>query len=85
MKEYTTNRGFYGFEHEKYPPNDSSERIIQESSAIGNYDDALDNPGSSYLWVGDDFHLSREEVQELIGHMQYWLENKRLPNNETTT
>lgn len=26
--------------------------ICQESSLIGDYDGSLDNPGSSYLWIG---------------------------------
>jgi hypothetical protein len=54
-------------------------RLIQESSAIGDYEDSFDCPGSSYLWVGDDHHLDREEVAELIENMQHWLDNGRLP------
>lgn len=27
---------------------------LQQSSAIGDYDDAMDNPGSSFVWLGVD-------------------------------
>lgn len=59
---------------------EKDERLIQESSAVGDYDDSLDNPGSSYLWVGRDHHLDRDQVRELIGHMNAWLTNGRLPD-----
>jgi hypothetical protein len=58
--------------------NRESTRLIGESSAVGDYDDSLDNPGSSYLWVGAAHHLNREEVRELIARMQYWLDRGHL-------
>ena len=79
MNVRATDRGFRLVEHRKYasaPAVDT--RLIQESSAIGDYDDAMDNPGSSYLWIGDNHHLNREEIADLIGHLQYWLDNGRL-------
>ena len=80
MKIKKDGRGFYVVVEEKYQ-NKSGEytRLIQESSAIGDYEDSMDIPGSSYLWIGQDHHLNREQVKELIGYMQYWLDNKRLP------
>ena len=80
MKAEKTARGFIIVKHEKYASSPvEMTRLIQESSAIDfNYDDTLDNPGSSYLWIGDNHHLNREEVKELIGRLQYWLKNKRL-------
>lgn len=79
MKAYKTERGFITVTHEKYQnkPGEMT-RLIQESSAIREYDDAYDNAGSSCLWIGEDHHLNREEVKELIERMQYWLDNKRL-------
>lgn len=79
MKAYAISRGFIVITHQKYQnePNEMT-RLIQESSAIGNYDNAVDNPGSSFLWVGQDHHLNREEITDLIERMQYWLNNKRL-------
>lgn len=79
MKAHKTDRGFIIVTHEKYQlKSGEMTRLIQESSAIGDYDDAYDNPGSSCLWIGEHHHLNREEVKELIDRMQYWLDNKRL-------
>jgi hypothetical protein len=79
MRVEQTQRGFRILVEEKYQ-NEPGEftRLIQESSAVGDYEDSFDLPGSSFLWVGEDHHLNREQVKELIGHMQYWLDNKRL-------
>jgi len=74
-----TPRGFTVVVEEKYQ-NQPGEftRLIQESSAIGDYEDSDEKPGSSYLWVGQDHHLNREQVQELINRMQVWLKFGRL-------
>lgn len=82
MKSDKTVRGFIVVTHEKYQ-NKQGEmtRLIQESSAIGDYEDSEDCPGSSYLWVGQDHHLNREEISELIVRMQHWLETGRLKVN----
>ncbi len=79
MRVEETPRGFRVLVEEKYQ-NEPGEftKLIQESSAIGNYEDSYELPGSSFLWVGEDHHLNREQVKELIEHMQYWLDNKRL-------
>lgn len=78
-----TVRGFVIVTEEKYQ-NEPGEmtRLIQESSAIGDYDDAIEKPGSSYLWVGQDHHLNREQVSELIIMMTHWLETGRVPVDE---
>lgn len=73
-----THRGFIVVMHEKYPNNGEQTRLIQESSVIGDYDDSFDRPGSSYLWVGQDHHLNRGEVAELISQMRHWLDTGRL-------
>jgi len=67
-----TERGF------RWITNDTGDLRIQESSAIGDYVDSFDCPGSSFLWVGDA-HLCREDVADLIKIMGRWLETKRLP------
>jgi hypothetical protein len=54
------------------------ERVVQESSSVGEYDDALDRPGSSYLWVGPHHRLDREEVAALVTYLQCWLATGRL-------
>ena len=79
MKSSRTGRGFVIVNHPKYasePPTET--RLIQESSAIGDYEDSLDKPGSSFLWVGNDHHLNREEIGELIARMNVWLKTGRL-------
>ena len=84
MKRKVSNRGFASItlttEHE---PTDSIR--IKESSHIGGYGDAVDNPGSSGLWIRTDedyedgpILMNREEVQDLVDVLQNWLENKRL-------
>ena len=77
MNAILTNRNFRLVEHQTYPES-KIERLIQESSAIGDYKDALNNPGSSFLWIGKDFHLNREEVEKLKDYLTYWLIHKRL-------
>ena len=79
VNTFKTNRNFRGVEHETYSENPRQERLIQESSAIGDYDNSFDIPGSSYLWVGDHHHLDRDEVQELVEIMQVWLETGMIP------
>ncbi len=79
MKAKKTERGFVIVEHEKYQNTPGEmKRLIQESSAIGDYEKSFNNPGSSYLWIGQDHHLNREEVRELINRMQCWLETGKL-------
>jgi len=73
-------RGFIVITNPRYVEPHDNIRLIQESSAIGDYEDSFENAGSSYLWVGNDHHLNREEVKELIGFMQHWLDTKRLPS-----
>ncbi len=77
--KFAMHRGFTVLEHPVYAADPSrSERLIQESSAVGDYENSLDMPGSSFLWVGADHHLNREEVLELICHMKRWLNKGRL-------
>lgn len=77
MKTINTDRGFRVILHKKYASESGEyERLVQESSAVGV---DLDSPGSSFLWIGENHHLNREEIAELIAKLQYWLDNKRLP------
>lgn len=80
MKKDTTARGFQVVAHDGYDTDESRglRRLVGESSAIGVYEDSLDRPGSSYLWVGRDHHLNREEVAELVKYLQTWLATGRL-------
>lgn len=77
MKIETTSRGFNALLHEAYPAVDLI-RLAVESSAVGDYPDSLDNPGSSFLWIGQHHHLNREEVKEFCDYLQRWLETGSL-------
>lgn len=78
MELKKTGRGFGLVTHEDYPDGGDS-RLIQESSAISPiYDNAMDLPGSSYLWVGENHHLNREQVAEMVRHMMNWLATGKL-------
>jgi len=78
MKYELSNRGFGFIMHPTYANRPEEARLISESSAVGDYEDSMDSPGSSYLWVGEHHHLNREEVEELVIRMQGWLTVGRL-------
>jgi len=80
MRIERTPRGFFCVVHPAYAGKNEGEeiRVIQESSAIGDYEDSMVKPGSSFLWVGENVHLNREEVEQLVGLMNFWLKTGRL-------
>ncbi len=86
MKITRTSRGFEVILHQPYLDDRGGmmKRLVGQSSAIGDYEDALDKPGSSFLWIGDFFHLGREEVEELISHLQTWMDTGSLGYEEET-
>lgn len=73
MRVEKSNRGFEVIVCEEYAGKGGMKRLLQQSSAIGDYGNSMDQPGSSYLWVGDYHHLDREEVSELVEHLNSWL------------
>ena len=77
MEIKQNQRGFKFIEYPQYL-NGENKFLIGESSVIRDYKDSFKKPGSSCLWIGNDHHLNREEVQELINHLKYWLKNKTL-------
>ncbi len=82
MKIEKSNRGFTSLTHEPYTKPDADNRIVTESSAIGDYPDSFDKPGSSFLWFGFVHHLNREQVAEVVGHIQRWLKTGSLREEE---
>lgn len=58
MDAEKSDRGFVRVYHPRYLPEHANALLIAESSAIGDYDDSFDNPGSSFLWVGEHHHLA---------------------------
>lgn len=81
MKLRHTQRGFEIIEFEKYP-NEQLSRLVHQASIIGDYEDAWDKPGSSCLWIGEYHLLSREQIAELIQHLQAWLNTGSLSIEE---
>lgn len=79
MRIAISDRGFRFLTHPTYLDDKVTSRLASESSAVGDHPDAVERPGSSFLWVGQDHHLSREEVAKLVAAMQHWLETGRLP------
>lgn len=78
MKLIKSDRGFEVIIHDSSNELSKGIRLVQQSSAVGPYEDSLDKPGSSYLWIGRDHHLNREEVSELVDHLKSWLETGSL-------
>lgn len=81
MKHGRTIRGFEEVTHPRYAPQPEEElepRLVAESSAIGDYADSWDRPGTSFLWVGEAHHLNREEVAELVERLENWLDHGSL-------
>lgn len=86
MKVTHTNkrRGFQDLA--LFPSADPGDSLtIRESSAIGDYEDSLDIPGSSSLYIGvpgSEAAYNREEVAAVIAILEWWLDSGRLPNAE---
>lgn len=81
MTDETNDRGFQIVSHPCYPTErnrDASPRLAQQSSAIGDYPDSFDRPGTSFLWLGDHHHLNREEVAALVERLSRWLDTGKL-------
>jgi len=73
MEIERSERGFDFLIHPAYLPEDDFSRLASQSSAIRDYEDAWDRPGSSCLWIGEHHHLNREEVAQFVAHLQAWL------------
>lgn len=69
-----------GFEYIHTPHRDDptqSARLVSQSSGIElavRDEDVPDNPGSSFLWIGDFHRLDRDQVEELVGYLSNWLD-----------
>ena len=74
MNEYT-NRGF---EMAHY-----AGICLQQSSEIGDYEDAFDKPGSSAIWVREPSgSINREGVAETRDALTRWLETGSFAETE---
>lgn len=67
-------RGFEIIESATYLPGCAGfSRLVKQSPA---------RPSQSYLWIGEYHHLNREQVAELVQHLQAWLETGSLEVKE---
>lgn len=67
----------HGFSVVDFVDSNGKECSVQQSSAIGDYEDAIGRPGTSFVWLGvgeDRMHLDREQVRGLINRLQCWLD-----------
>lgn len=78
MNVRETPRGFERIDRAKHADELVMCRLVQQSSAIGPYDDSASRPGTSYLWLDENHHLNREEVAELIEHLSAWVKTGSL-------
>jgi hypothetical protein len=79
MVVHANERGFPVLHHPPYPPEATvADRLVQQSSIVGDYPDAMERPGTSALWIGSHHHLNREEVAQLVTHLQRWLDTGAL-------
>lgn len=84
MKVTKSERGFEFLEHDVYPP-DADElysRLASQSSALDMEYEGNAQPGSSYLWIGQNHHLNRKQVEQFVAHLQSWLETGQLETGE---
>lgn len=72
MRLTQSDRGFHFVMHPLYSGErqGEEERLVSESSCVG---DGKGKPGSRCLWVGDNHHLSRDEVRQLERYIHRWL------------
>lgn len=73
-----TLRGFPQLVHPTHKNPDVPTALLEQSSMIDFSQPDSQTPGTSYLWVGKDHHLNRAEVQELVVHLQRWLDKGHL-------
>ena len=73
------------FEIIEFPESHGLPCNLQQSSSIDNTQRGLDNPGSSFIWFGlkdSRMHLSRENLIELLPHLQQWLKTGNFSKEE---
>ena len=78
-----------GFEIVDFDDCNSVSCSLQQSSAIGDYEDSMQRPGTSCVWLGINsldavsmrMHLDREQVSELIKRLQNWLDTGSFSNH----
>lgn len=80
IPDWKTEKTGRGFQVIEFKDSYGESCSLQQSSAIGDYTDSFDRPGSSYVWLGRNteeptrMHLNREQVQVLVKYLNRWLE-----------
>jgi hypothetical protein len=80
MTKWTVTKTDRGFERCEFRDHDDQPCSLQQSSAINtSIDSAIDNPGTSYVWLGIDsqgcrMHLSRDQALLLMHSLSLWLQ-----------
>ena len=69
-----SNRGF-----ETFALTDcyGEEFSVHQSAAIDDTERGMDNPGSSFVWIGSN-HLGRDHVRAVVTVLQRWLDTGKL-------
>jgi hypothetical protein len=65
-----------GFEVINFNDRCGIECSLQQSTTIGDADNAMQRPGSSFVWLGiggDRMHLDADTVREIWRHLGNWL------------
>ena len=65
-----------GFQRLEFKDHNGEPCSLQQSSAVGGYKNAIDCPGSSYVWLGTEpnrMHLNREQVKDIMKLLTNWL------------
>ena len=70
-----SDRGFRWLTHTVYDKPTASAELAGEFGMY-RFGVCMD---SSFLWIGKQHLLNREEVQQLVDNLQHWLTNGRLP------
>lgn len=80
MKELieTVTRTPRGFERADFADANGQPCSLQQSSAVDDTERGMNNPGSSFVWLGkgdERMHLHRNHVCDLVAHLRHWLVN----------
>lgn len=68
MREEKLSNGFPALMHPRYPSGQGEAPIAAASTMAGG-----GMPGSDFLFIGKDHHLSREEVVEFVNRLDRWV------------
>ena len=74
---WKTKRTARGFQVIDFLDHNGEKCSLQQSSAVLDYEDSMERPGTSAVWFGDNknrMHLDQDQVLTLRGYLGHWLE-----------